>query len=83
MSEIMKYYGVKNIGNLDLVVLKKVHDHLVVSKNKISKNELQDLMECADIVDVNLDEYCEREYHKKPSELAKEEYQEIKKRLNK
>lgn len=83
MSEIMKYYGVKNIGNLDLVVLKKLHDHLVVSKNKISKNELQDLMECADIVDVNLDEYCEREYHKKPSELVKEEYQEIKKRLNK
>lgn len=82
MSEIMKYYGVKNIGNLDLTELKKVHDHLVLSKNKISKNELKDLQECADIVDVNLLEYCEREYHKKPSELAKEEYQEIKKRLN-
>ena len=83
MSEIMKYYGVKNIGNLDLAVLKKVHDHLVISKNKISKSELQDLIECADIVDVNLEEYCEREYHKKPSELAKEEYQEIKRKLNK
>lgn len=82
-SELLNRRKTNKLDNLDYKDLKEIHDKAVTLKFGISKKELQDLQECADIVDVNLEEYCEREYSKKPNELTKEQYQEIKRKLNK
>ncbi len=53
------------------------------SKGKISKKEIDDLKECAEIVELDLENYVTENYKKNIEELTKAEYQDIKRKMTK
>lgn len=78
---ILKKYKTKDIGKLDLKQLIENHDMLVRLSQKCSKKELEDLKECCDVLDVNMQEYIKEHYKKEVEELTKKEYRAMKKKL--
>ena len=81
-GRILEKFKTKNLINLDLNDLIVIHNKINNAKFKISKKEIQDLKECADILGTNINSYIKTNYNKKIEELTKKEYQEIKEKLN-
>lgn len=51
------------------------------SKSKVSKQEIEDLKECASTIEFDLENYLKENYKKKIEALTKQEYQVIKNKL--
>lgn len=83
IKDILRKYKTNLLETIDLRELIFIHDMKAKSKGKISKKEIDDLKECAEIVELDLENYVKENYKKNIEELTKAEYQEIKIKMTK
>nr|DAE81095.1 MAG TPA: hypothetical protein [Caudoviricetes sp.] len=83
VKDILRKYKTNLLETIDLRELIFIHDMKAKSKGKISKKEIDDLKECAEIVELDLENYIKENYKKDIDELTKAEYQDIKIKMTK
>jgi hypothetical protein len=83
IKDILRKYKTDLLETIDLRELIFIHDMKAKSKGKISKKEIDDLKECAEIVELDLENYIKENYKKNIEELTKAEYQDIKIKMTK
>lgn len=83
IKDILRKYKTNLLETIDLRELIFIHDMKAKSKGRISKKEIDDLKECAEIVELDLENYIKENYKKNIEELTKAEYQEIKIKMTK
>lgn len=83
IKDILRKYKTNLLETIDLRELIFIHDMKAKSKGKISKKEIDDLKECAEIVELDLENYVTENYKKNIEELTKAEYQDIKIKMTK
>lgn len=83
IKDILRKYKTNLLETIDLRELIFIHDMKAKSKGKISKKEIDDLKECAEIVELDLNNYVTENYKKNIEELTKAEYQDIKIKMTK
>ncbi|HBJ80219.1 MULTISPECIES: hypothetical protein [Fusobacterium] len=81
VKEILRKYKINILESLDLKELIFLHDMKAKSKSKVSKQEIEDLKECASTIEFDLENYLKENYKKKIEALTKQEYQVIKNKL--
>lgn len=83
IKDILRKYKTNLLETIDLRELIFLHDMKAKSKGKVSKKEIEDLKECAEIVELDLENYIKENYKKDIEELTKAEYQKIKIKMTK
>lgn len=83
VKSILRKYKTNLLETIDLKELIFIHDMKVKQNGKISKKEIDDLKECAEFMDFDLEDYVSKHYKKKIEELTKKEYSEIKEKMTK
>lgn len=83
IKDILRKYKTNLLETIDLRELIFLHDMKAKSKGKVSKKEIEDLKECAEIVELDLENYIKENYKKDIEKLTKAEYQKIKIKMTK
>lgn len=81
VKEILRKYKINILESLDLKELIFLHDMKAKSKSKVSKQEIEDLKECASTIEFDLEDYLRKNYKKNIEALTKNEYQIIKNKM--
>lgn len=81
VKEILRKYKINILESLDLKELIFLHDMKAKSKSKVSKQEIEDLKECASTIEFDLENYLRENYKKNIEALTKNEYQIIKNKM--
>lgn len=81
LRNILQKYKTKSLGNIDLKELISIHDVLITFNKPCSKKEIEDLKECCEAVEINMEDYIKKHFSKPVEKLTKKEYSRMKKKI--